>query len=626
MEINYLKINGFGKLEDKEIELKESINLVCGKNESGKTTFLKFLFSMFFGASKNKNGKEIADYDKYMPWKAQEFSGKMVYKLDNGESFELFRDFRKKNPSIYNEKKEDISKKFNIDKTKGNEFFYEQTGLDEIMWRNTSLVEQQEIVLDGKSQNVLTQKISNLLSTGDDNVSYKKSVDKLNKKLIEEVGTERTTGRPINNVMQKIVDLNCEREELEKYVIQKDEVDAIKTNLKEELENKLVYIEAIKELKKIKEDEVLDLEKISIKNGIRDEYEEKINELKNELRVNEKEEGKETKKVSIFNLLIMNILIIANIVLNLMETNIILESVVLAITIIYLLVNLKLFMKYKKLKRKKDSESANKLNKIKNEIEINNKNRVKIEKEIDKLNKELKSQNQIKYNVLKTKFNRGDGFNELASCSLDIIKSKLEIEQNICNSVSLQIREVETEEKGVVRNLEKKAFYEEELLGLEGEKEELQQLETVITLAKSALETAYEKMKDEITPKFTEDLSKLMEKISDGKYKNISFSDESGLRVELDSGKYIDGNLLSIGTIDQLYLALRLSIIREISEERMPIILDESFVYYDKERLKNILEYLNKWCKKFQIILLSCSNREREVLEELGIKHNLIEL
>ena len=63
--------------------------------------------------------------------------------------------------------------------------------------------------------------------------------------------------------------------------------------------------------------------------------------------------------------------------------------------------------------------------------------------------------------------------------------------------------------------------------------------------------------------------------------------------VELENGNYISAEKLSTGTIDQLYLSLRLSIIKELSEETIPIFLDESFAYYDDERLLNILKFLN---------------------------------
>lgn len=193
MKIDNIKVNGFGKLEDREIKLSDNINLIYGKNESGKTTLLKFIPGMFFGVSKNKNGKDISDYDKYLPWGTDEFSGSLTYTLDSNEEFEIFREFKKKNPIIYNGRKEDITKEFSVSKTKGSEFFFEQTGIDETLWENTSLIQQGGSLLDAKSQDVLTEKISNLLTTGDDNTSYKESINKLNKKLLDEVGTDRTS-------------------------------------------------------------------------------------------------------------------------------------------------------------------------------------------------------------------------------------------------------------------------------------------------------------------------------------------------------------------------------------------------------------------------------------------------
>ena len=96
MKINYLKINEFGKLKNKELKLENNINLIYGKNESGKTTLLKFICSILYGISKNKNGKEISDFDKYKPWKGEDFSGKIKYELDNKEEYEVFREFSKK--------------------------------------------------------------------------------------------------------------------------------------------------------------------------------------------------------------------------------------------------------------------------------------------------------------------------------------------------------------------------------------------------------------------------------------------------------------------------------------------------------------------------------------------------
>ena len=112
MKINNIKINNFGNIKNKEIILNNNINIIYGENEKGKSTILKFISGILYGVSKNKNGKEISDFEKYKPWTGEDFSGKMTYSLDDGASFEVFRDFSKKNPQISNASGEDITRKF----------------------------------------------------------------------------------------------------------------------------------------------------------------------------------------------------------------------------------------------------------------------------------------------------------------------------------------------------------------------------------------------------------------------------------------------------------------------------------------------------------------------------------
>ena len=167
---------------------------------------------------------------------------------------------------------------------------------------------------------------------------------------------------------------------------------------------------------------------------------------------------------------------------------------------------------------------------------------------------------------------------------------------------------------------------EEELVNNNEEKVNLKKLEQSMNLAKEILNKAYEEMKNTVTPRFTENLSTNISKITDGKYKHVNVYDENGMVVELENGNYVEASRLSVGTIDQLYLSLRLSMIDDLSEEKMPIILDEAFVYFDTERLKNILKYLNEEYNNRQIIILTCTEREKEIFEKENIKYNLINL
>ena len=107
-----------------------------------------------------------------------EFSGKLSYSLDNGENFEVYRNFTKKNPQVFDKNANDISKEFISNKTDGNMFFYEQTKVDEELFLLSMVIHQQETTLDGKSQNTLIQRLSNIMLTGEDDVSYKKILRK----------------------------------------------------------------------------------------------------------------------------------------------------------------------------------------------------------------------------------------------------------------------------------------------------------------------------------------------------------------------------------------------------------------------------------------------------------------
>ena len=276
MKIEKVQINAFGNLENKQIELGENINIIKGKNESGKSTFLKFIVDMFYGISKNKRGKEFSDYDRYKPWNNEEFSGKITYKLDNGKKYEVFRDFNKKNPKIYNEEGEDISKEYTIDKVAGSKFFTEQTKIEENTFLSTFAACQTEVKLEKQEQNVLVQKLANLAGTGEDNVSYKKALEKLNKKQVEEIGTLRTTGRPMNLVKEEQFKLQDEIGELETYKEERYIIDENKNTLESKVQENEQELEILKQIKRLYENRKIEEQKLEIQQTLINSDEEKI--------------------------------------------------------------------------------------------------------------------------------------------------------------------------------------------------------------------------------------------------------------------------------------------------------------------------------------------------------------
>lgn len=621
MKINNLKINGFGKIENKEIKLSDNINLIYGENEAGKTTLLKFISGMFYGISKNKNKKEIPDYEKYKPWKSEEFSGKIEYTLDNNETYEIFRQFNKKNPKIY-KNSEDISKNFNIDKTRGNEFFYEQTNIDEQTFSSTTLIEQKEVVLDNSEQNILTQKIANLLSTGEENVSYKKTKDLLNKKQNEEVGSSRTVGRPLNVITEKIEKLMKEKESLAISDEKKEEIEIRQKNTKDKINEKEIKINLIKKINSKKIEENIEDEKIKINNEIINNEKIKINNLKNKIKENKIKINKKNNKI---NIIILILLLIINLILFILKANKIINILLFVVTLaISGIIIIKKIKTNKKINLKKIEE-----NKYLLEIETAENNIKIIEEKINKINLEKIQKNELEKNQIKNEFKNKIDENEidyLLSENKITINNILESLEGELSSLKIQLHTSEIDYNNILKKLEEKAKIEENLQGALYNKKEILKLEKEIDIARTALERAYDKMKKEITPKFTKSLSTIVDRVSDGKYNKINFIDGEGLIVELENGEYVNANKLSIGTIDQLYLSLRLSAMQEITKEKMPIILDETFAYYDNQRLENILTYINEELKENQVIIFTCSNREKEILEKNNIKFNYINI
>ena len=289
MKINKIKINSYGKLKNKEINLENNLNIIYGKNESGKSTLLKFILNIFYGASKNKKGKDISDFEKYKPWDSEEFSGKLTYELDNNNKYEIYREFNKKNPNIFNENGEDIIKEFNIDKNKGSEFFFEQTQITEEMFLSTSMAMQQEVKIEKNNQNILIQKISNLLETGEDKISYKKAIEKINKKQLDEIGTDRSREKPIN-IIRKNIEINEQKiNELKNYENIQYEIDEQEKIIKNKLGKKELKNNLLKEIKINKEKNNIEKEKIKIKENIIEENKNKIKEIENKLeKINNK--------------------------------------------------------------------------------------------------------------------------------------------------------------------------------------------------------------------------------------------------------------------------------------------------------------------------------------------------
>ena len=605
MQINKININNYGNLSNKEINLDNKINIIYGKNEAGKSTLLNFIESMFFGANKNKGKKIIPDFDRYNPWNNGEYSGTIDYQLENGEEFHIYRDFKKKNPQILNKLGKDISQEFNIDKKNGNQFFTEQTGMDRSLIDSTIITEQNQVELDEGTQNQLLQKIANLSESGEEELSYKKIMDKLNKILLNEVGTERSQLKPLNITISKIDDYQNKIQDIKQYENERfeitQEIADIQEEINKESENRNIY----DEVKKIIDNDKIEQEKIDEKYKTVKENKAKMEQYKEELDKTENEKNAERKKHIKIRILANVILSIIAISLVFLPRNIILVAIPILI-VLFIIINMK------------HSKNEDNTSELKNKLEFLQNTTNSVENEIKTMQDELYKKDEAEKNRIITKCNNED-ISSLFSSKIDevISENTRSVEQNEIKKHKLEIDKQEIEKK-----FEKLAEYEENLEIEKRRLEELEHKQKIIKETMEILNKSYEDMKENVAPKFNKNLSKNIEVFSNEKYKEITITDK--IFVKLDNGENVPIEKLSTGTIEQIYLAFRLSVIEEISKEKMPIVLDEAFAYYDDERLLQTLKFLDIISN--QIIILTCTKREKSLLDKAQIRYNLIEL
>ncbi len=140
---------------------------------------------------------------------------------------------------------------------------------------------------------------------------------------------------------------------------------------------------------------------------------------------------------------------------------------------------------------------------------------------------------------------------------------------------------------------------------------------TALALARKLLEQADEELRSRFAPLLCRKAGELFCRMTEGAYDAVSLDRE--LRVNVHpAGSAVDRPLayLSGGTVDQLYLALRLAVCELLIPE-VPIILDDALVFFDDERARIALSVLRELAGTRQILLFTCQEREERLLAAL---------
>lgn len=507
-----LILKSFGKFKDRQIELSEGINLICGENEAGKSTVSMFLKGMLYGMERGRGRAALMDnFSKYKPWDTPNDYAGIIRFESGGRIFCLERHFDKYNRSVHlfcEDDGEELS-------VENGDLQILLGGLEARDYENTVGIAQNQTLV-GKE---LADEIKNFAA------NYSVTAD-----------TELNLNAALQNLKERKKTLEREIAEQKKELQDKKETA--------QLEASYVWRDIYRleqELERTKE--------------IQQEYQEESSRLQVQMKGEETCNLMERWRVHPIAIAVMIGMVIFTIIILEKPWNLIAGTVVFLAEALYI---------WNKIKGKKS--------------------KAKVEKTLNEKGE------MIREKIVKNRWNQEKLLEDLG------------------------------EKRVQYKNLQE---YAEELEIAGSVTPEQEKQRQALKLAEDLMKEIAVDLQQSVGVSLNQMVSEIFSEITDGKYQKVWIDDDFQISVFSD-GRKIEMKHLSQGTLEQLHFALRMATVKILYEEEYPVILDDTFAYYDEQRVEQTLRWLEQNVK--QVIILTCQKREEELLRKNRIRYQKVEL
>lgn len=621
MKLLDLYINGFGKFHKRSITFQKGLNVVYGKNEAGKSTLHTFIRGMLFGIEKGRGRISKNDtYTKYEPWEnSSSYEGHMRVE-SNGQIYRIERNFNKTAKSLH-VINETLGREEAADKA-----FFDQllSGLTETSFINTVSIGQLKSATDSNMTSELKNYIANL----------------------------NTSGNMALNITRASAFLKSQRKGLESQIVPEaarnytallGEIRTIEHEIATpEFENQLSSYQAEKaqvkeELEKMQSDKEELLQKIArgkqilSNNQFTDEFSIQ-SYLDNARKVygeySEVKNACEKKSRAFFTALFFLLAALSGAAcifcntaafqliaaqLPPQQTAPLLSAVTLGCGFIFGIAGIFLVMKTKRYQK---------------ELELS----TGLIREI--FSRHL-GDSSISPDALKALESRMAEFSRLSAAlkkSEESLAEQMEAignlqeKQESCNEVIEKQQRAQWE---LEKKLERLSVCKDQAAAFQhilSENDRLREETAAIDLALETMTDVSTSIRSSFGLLLNKTASDLISGITGGIYNSMSIDENLNIFMNTPS-KLVPIEHVSSGTMDQIYLAVRLAVasLMQGDGEPLPLIFDDSFVQYDDSRLATALEWISK-AYKGQVIIFTCHTRELQILEELKIPFNRIDM
>lgn len=663
MIIKDIYISGFGKLRNKDFTFGPGINIICGHNEAGKSTLHSFIFHMLYGINRARGRASRFDaYSRYCPWDYPDSFGGSMRIVVNSVPYLIERSFNTSNKSLSVTNELTGKAAYNDEEYLNNLI----GGISENAFNSTLCISQLGENNSNDLAELLKKKVLNVGATSSFNIDAPHAVKLLTEKKktfsaginqealkiyyetveqIEAVTLELDRKRSSLGVLPAYSSAQSEELEQQNEKLNKDidnlhtEYELLKKDLKSEGFENLSDVISIETLHNNLWSMTADTSQMApVFNSAADDNAEKPVTSKQSLLTN------------IIKGFLFGICVVISILLFIADKpllGVILLIVAICLGLFTLVPFIEgfrslLFIK-NKLPNGSDGEVVQKADDMNftgstsganNTAESNTTTNKEIAKklsgiyakylkhpEVNTKNKDLFI-NYISY--IKTSFDKLEEYQS----SIDTFKNKISANQEILLAIksnNLDNAKLFWETDNLQLKLDALEEKRTELDLILSDNQRLKKEIEAIELAINTIKEISAGMHAEYAPGLNREVTTIFNNITQRSHGELLISENLDITLN-SSNRTVPVEALSLGTIEQIYLSLRLAAANILFDNApLPLMLDEVFAMYDNPRLAQTLKYINKE-HKGQTFIFSCQSRERLVAEKLEIPFAYIKL
>lgn len=169
----------YGKLDQARLDLQPGLNVICAPNEGGKSTWCRFLLAMFYGLNTRQRG-DLADKNRFQPWSGSLMQGKLELSVGDKELTLSRRTQRPDAPlgvfsCTYSGTDTPVP---GLDAAHCGETLL---GVPQSVYQRCAFIPSGSLAIDADAD--LERRISALISTGDEKISFSQVESRLKKQL-----------------------------------------------------------------------------------------------------------------------------------------------------------------------------------------------------------------------------------------------------------------------------------------------------------------------------------------------------------------------------------------------------------------------------------------------------------